>query len=268
LFTLYQLYGITTPEEAELKFNQIRIPIDNPSNLEEYCLATVGPDIYQIFIEGYTTKQWNCHPRDLSTSIVKRIPIRLTFDDNYYDSLYQGVPIEGYTVIIEKMMDGIQVDLNIDFLDDRDYLLNKYDHVIYTGTIDAFFNYCYGVLGYRSLRFEKELIKTSDFQGNAIINYTDATVPWTRIIEHKHFDRKSDSKQTIITREYPTDWKPGGIEFYPVNNKQNYDLLRKYENEAEKLTEKVHFGGRLGKYRYYDMDQVIASALKFCDSFK
>ena len=264
LFTLHQIYGVTTPAEARAKLAQVCSPIANPGNLEEYCLATVGPELYRIFIEGYTTKQWNRHPRDLPAAIIKRVPIRLTLDDNYFDDCYQGVPVDGYTALFESLLKRIPVELEVDFLVRRDELMRAYDYVIYTGPIDAFFGYCHGALEYRSLHFESELLDTPDFQGNAVVNYPDAAVSWTRILEHKHFDLRLNAKRTLVTRECPSDWKPGMSEYYPLNDARNNAILEQYQAEAAKLVSHVHFGGRLGEYRYYNMDQVIGRALEFC----
>ena len=264
LFTLYQIFGVRTPEEARARLLAECVPNAAPANMEEYCLSVIGPRLYRIFIEGYTEKQWGRHPRELPADVIKRLPLRLTFDDNYFNDRYQGIPIGGYTAIIERLLDGTSVETGIDFLVEREALMSGYDLVIYTGAIDAFFDYRFGVLEYRSLRFERELVPVRDFQGNAVVNYTEATVPWTRILEHKHFDLSLKAESTLITREYPTAWKKGDIEYYPVRNPPNEALYRRYREEADKLTDRVHFGGRLGEYQYYDMHQIIGAALSLC----
>lgn len=251
LLTLYQLWGVKTPEEAKRKLEEVRENIPNPSNLEEHILSLVGREIYEIFIYGYTKKQWGCEPKDLPASIVKRIPIRLTYDDNYYEHRYQGIPIGGYTQIFEKLLDGIEVRLNCDFISDREALTRLGD-IIYTGKIDEYFDYRYGQLEYRSLRFEHKIIN-GDYQGNAIINYTDIDVPYTRIIEHKHFEFMN-CRDTVITYEYP---QKEGEAYYPINNAKNIQLYRKYCS----LADRVAFCGRLGGYKYMNMDQAISSAL-------
>lgn len=262
LLTLFQIYGVRTPSEAEEKLASVREPIENPANMEEWCLANVGREIYEIFIKGYTSKQWNKPPSELPASIIRRVPIRLTFDDNYFNDRYQGIPIGGYTAIFDQLLKGIPVDLKVDFLSERDDWLKRYDRVIYTGPIDAFFEHCFGHLEYRSLRFETELRPTRDFQGNAVINYTEATVPHTRIYEHKHFDLSLKADQTLTSIEYPQDWQPGMIEYYPVITESNNDRYQLYREKADQLSLPVHFGGRLGSFKYYDMHQVVGAALK------
>jgi UDP-galactopyranose mutase len=265
LFTLHQIYGVNTPDEARRTLESVRRPIADPGNIEDYCLSAVGEEIYRIFIEGYTRKQWNKHPSQLPADIVKRIPIRLNFDDNYFNDRYQGIPIGGYTAIFEKLLAGVALDLGVDFLADRDYWMSRYDYLIYTGPIDAFFDYALGVLEYRSLRFETRLVDCQDYQGNAAINYTDVEVPWTRIVEHKHFDLNLKAPKSLVTTEYPVDWSPGMTEFYPVGNEMNIRLLKQYQDRARSLAGKVHFGGRLGEYRYLDMHRVIGAALAALD---
>jgi UDP-galactopyranose mutase len=267
LFTLYQVFGVTTPQSAKLILEKELIPNPNPANMEEYCLSAIGPTLYHLFIEGYTEKQWGRHPRDMPADVIKRLPVRMTFDDNYFTDQYQGIPIGGYTAIIEKMLASSTVELGIDFLQQRNKYLNQFDHIIYTGPIDTFFDYQFGPLEYRSLRFEKELLPINDFQGNAVVNYTQADIPWTRILEHKHFDLSLKANNTLITREYPAAWKPGDIEYYPVNDSKNNETYKKYRELADQLAPKIHFGGRLGEYRYYDMHQVIGSALVYCERF-
>jgi UDP-galactopyranose mutase len=264
LLTLHQLYGVQSPSEAIRKLGAVRIPIQSAETLEDYCLSTVGPEIYRIFFEGYTTKQWNRHPRELPAHIIKRLPIRMDFNDNYYNDTYQGIPSNGYTALFERLLDGIPVELDVDFLTARDENIDRHDLTIYTGPIDAFFRHSRGVLEYRSLRFETTLLDSNDFQGNAVINYTDRETPWTRIVEHKHFGPSNTSSQTLITREFPLDWQSGLPEYYPVNDSKNKALLRAYQRDALALHPKVHFGGRLAQYRYYDMDQVIGAAFHYC----
>lgn len=261
LLTLYQVFGVKTPAEAEEKLASVREPIEKPGNLEDWCLSEVGREIYEIFIKGYTIKQWQKDPRELPASIIRRLPIRLTYNDNYYTDRYQGIPIGGYTSIFEKLLKDLRVELKVDFLKNRDDWLKKFDHIIYTGPVDAFFDYSEGVLEYRSLRFENELLNQRDFQGNAMINYTDEDVPFTRIAEHKHFDMNLSKSKTLITREFSQTWKPGLTEYYPVNTTPNNNIFKRYTNLIAKSGLPVTFGGRLGQYRYFDMHQVIAAAL-------
>ncbi len=265
LFTLYQLYGVVTPQEAFAELERQREPVVNPQNMEEWCLSEVGREIYEIFVKGYTIKQWNRHPQQLPASIIKRLPIRLNFDDNYFIHPFQGIPVDGYTAIFTKLFDGIEVHKGIDFLQDRDRWVKEYDHVIYTGPIDAFFRYSHGVLEYRSLKFESEYKNMVDYQGNAIINYTEESVPYTRIIEHKHFNMNFSEPKTLITREYPADWEVGVEPFYPIDTDRNRKLFATYKCMTDQFS-KVTFGGRLGQYRYFDMDQVVAAALAFVSS--
>lgn len=261
LFTLHQIFGVTTPAEAEARLARSRVAIANPESLEEWCLAQVGRELYEIFIRGYTTKQWNRDPRDLPASIIRRLPIRLTYDDRYYADRYQGIPVDGYTAMFERLLDGIPIELGVDFLADREKWRSHFDHVIYSGPIDAYFDYSEGVLGYRSLRFERHLLDVRDAQGIAVMNYTDASVPHTRIIEHKHFDMNLQQPKTLVTTEYPEDWKPGMTEYYPVNTEANQAIYHRYRARAERELRGVTLGGRLGAYRYYDMHEVVAAAL-------
>jgi UDP-galactopyranose mutase len=254
LFTLYQLWGVRTPEEARLKLEQVREPIERPANLEEWCLSQVGREVYERFVHGYTTKQWQRDPRELPASLIRRLPIRLNFDDNYFSDRFQGIPIGGYTAMFERMLSGVEVVTGVDFHEDRQYWLDRYDHVIYTGPIDAFFDYSLGALEYRSLRLERELVDQQDFQGTAVVNYTEAGIPFTRIIEHKHFDMDYRSQRTLITREYPAAWTPGQTEFYPVNTAENEQRFQQYRLRADEIQDRVTFG-------YYDMHQVIGAAL-------
>ncbi len=262
MMTLHQLYGVTTPEEARKKIEEVRVKNDNPQNLEEWILSQVGEDIYVKFIKGYTTKQWGRHPIDLPTSIIKRLPIRFTYDDSYYGLDYQGIPIGGYTQIFEKLLDGTTVLLNEDYLANRDKFNSMAKTVIYTGPIDAYYKYCFGALNYRSLKFETERVEVPDYQGNAVINYNELHVPFTRILEHKHFDHVN-TNFTYITREYPREYGEGLEPYYPINDKVNTPTFEKYKALSEKESN-VIFGGRLAEYRYYDMHQVIGAALHTC----
>jgi UDP-galactopyranose mutase len=268
LFTLYQLFGVKTPEEAESVLEKVRIHNTSPRNLEEWILSQVGEEIYQKFIYGYTKKQWGRDPKELPSSIIKRLPIRLTYDDNYFSDTYQGIPIGGYTKMIENMQKGIEIRLGVDFFTDRRELEKIAKTIVFTGAIDEFFNYSLGSLEYRSLKFETQFMEdVPDYQGNAIINYTEESVPFTRICEHKHFEF-GRSKSTVITREYPDNWVVGKERYYPVNNSENNIRYVEYKKMADSLGEKYIFGGRLAEYKYYDMHQVIGSALaKFKNKF-
>lgn len=261
LMTLQQVYGVRTPSEAEAKLAAVREPIAEPKTMEEWCLANVGRELYEIFIKGYSTKQWKRPPSELPATIIKRVPLRLTYDDNYFNDAFQGIPKGGYTAIFERLLDGISVELGVDFLADRDDWIKRFDHVVYTGPIDAFFRRCFGPLEYRSLRFENELVPIRDFQGNAVVNYTDADIPSTRTLEHKHFDLSLRGGSSLITHEYPDDWEPGKIEYYPVVTEDNMARYRQYAQHAQEAALPVTFGGRLGTFRYYDMHQVVAAAL-------
>ena len=256
LMTLYQLYDVKTPEHAKDMLNYVKHDIATPKNLEEWILSQVGTEIYEIFIKGYTTKQWGREPKLLPSSIIRRIPIRLTFDDNYFFDKYQGIPIGGYTKIFEKLLDGIDVKLNIDYFNDKEFWDRQCEKVLYTGPIDKYYNYKFGELEYRSLEFKTEIKDVDNFQGNAIINYTDITTEHTRIIEHKHFEFGKQNK-TVITTEYP---KSVGEPYYPVNDNINNSIYNKYK-ELMGNEKNVIFGGRLADYKYYDMHQVVASAL-------
>ena len=266
--TFYQMWGVRTPEEAKAKIDEQKEEsnIENPKNLEEQAISLIGKDIYEKLVKGYTEKQWGRKCSELPSFIIKRLPVRYTFDNNYFNDLYQGIPIGGYTKIIEKMLDGIEVKLNTDFFDDKDKWLNIADKIIFTGMIDQYYDYCYGELEYRGLNFEFETLDMENYQGNAVINYTDAETPFTRIIEHKHFE-SSESSKTIITREYPKTWMKGEEAYYPLNDEKNSELFKKYQELARK-EDKVIFGGRLGMYQYYDMWQVIDEALKLVKSIK
>lgn len=259
LMTLYQLYGIKTPLEAKKKLTELAIPEKNPENLEEWILSQVGRDIYEIFIKGYTQKQWQKDPRDLPASLIKRLPIRLTFDDNYFNDKYQGIPIGAYTNMFAKMLEGVEVKLNTDYFTNRSDWDSIASTVVYTGKIDEYFDYKLGTLEYRGLRFENELLE-GDYQGNAVINYTEKEIPFTRIIEHKHFEF-GDQPQTIITREYPKQYHKSDTPYYPVNNISNNKLYEKYKKLSERKKNLV-LGGRLATYRYLDMDDIILSAFE------
>jgi UDP-galactopyranose mutase len=261
LFTLHQVFGVTTPAEAEARLAEARLPVANPESLEQWCLGQIGRELYETFIRGYTCKQWRRDPRDLPASIIRRLPVRLTFDDRYYEDRFQGIPVGGYTGMFERLLAGIPVELGVDFLADRDGWQRRFDHVIYSGPIDAFFGYSEGVLGYRSLRFDDQVLDVRDAQGIAVMNYADETVPYTRTIEHKHFDMALTHPRTVVTTEHPEDWQPGMVEYYPVNTDVNQNLYRRYRALADRSQPRVTFGGRLGEYRYYDMHQVVAAAL-------
>ncbi len=263
LFTLYQLFGVKTPEEASSLLDRIRIESEvkgNQMNLEEWVLSQVGEEIYSKFIYGYTKKQWGRDPKDLPSSIIRRLPIRLTFDDNYFTDTYQGIPIGGYTKMIEKMQEGCEVMLGTDYFERKDYFDGLAKNVIFTGAIDEFFNYEYGPLEYRSLKFESEILEVPDYQGNAVVNYTEEEIPYTRICEHKHFEF-TKSKSTIITREYPAPWDSNKERYYPINDLENNTRYSRYKKLADEIYPKYIFGGRLAEYKYYDMHQVIGSAL-------
>ncbi len=268
MYTFNKMWGVVTPEEAAAKIEEQRQEITGePQNLEEQAISLVGRDIYEKLVKGYTEKQWGRDCKELPAFIIKRLPVRLTFDNNYFNALYQGIPIGGYTKMVANLLDGIDVQLNEDYLVDRAKWDALADKVVYTGAIDAFFNYSLGNLEYRSVRFENEVLDIPNFQGNAAVNYTDRETPWTRIIEHKWFEfgkdeNGNDLPKTVISREYSSEWKPGDEPYYPVNDEKNGELYKKYRALAEQ-EEKVIFGGRLGEYKYYDMDAVIASALEY-----
>lgn len=266
MYTFNKMWGVITPEEAARKIEEQRQEIKGePKNLEEQAISLVGRDIYEKLIKGYTKKQWGRDCTELPTFIIKRLPVRFTFDNNYFNALYQGIPIGGYTKMVERMLKGIEVRLGVDYLENRGEFKGLAEKVIYTGPIDAYFEYCLGNLEYRSVRFENEILDTSNYQGNAAVNYTDLDAPWTRIIEHKWFEfGKSENgeeiSKTVISREYSSEWKVGDEPYYPINDRKNSDLYAKYKN-LSKQESNVIFGGRLGEYKYYDMDQVIAVAL-------
>lgn len=259
--TFHKLWGVITPEEAQAKIAQqvAEAGITQPENLEEQAISMVGRDIYEKLIKGYTAKQWGRPCKELPAFIIKRLPVRFTYDNNYFNDRYQGIPVGGYTAMVEKMLSGSDVRLNCDFFENREELELLADKIVFTGMIDQYYNYCYGPLEYRTLRFETEQLDMSNYQGNAVVNYNEYEVPYTRIIEHKHFEFGTQPK-TVITREYPGEWKPGAEPYYPMNNAENNALFAQYQALAQKET-KVIFGGRLGQYKYYDMHQVIAQAL-------
>ncbi|MCQ4116512.1 UDP-galactopyranose mutase [Ligilactobacillus sp. MP3] len=264
--TFNKLWGVVTPKEAMAKIEEQRAVLNGkkPENLEEQAISLIGTDIYEKLIKGYTEKQWGRKATELPAFIIRRLPVRLTYDNNYFNDTYQGIPIGGYTQIVEKMLDhdNITVETGVDFFDRKEEYLKEYDKVVFTGMIDQFFGYKLGELEYRSLRFETEVLDEDNHQGNAVVNYTDAETPYTRIIEHKHFEfGKGEKGKTVITREYPADWKRGDEPYYPVNDSKNNSLYKQYQELASKETENVIFGGRLGQYRYYNMDQVIGAAL-------
>ena len=284
MYTFNKMWGVITPEEAEAKISSQReealsdlmkkqgvtdVKDFVPANLEEQAISLIGTDIYEKLIKGYTEKQWGRPCTELPSFIIKRLPVRYTFDNNYFNALFQGIPVGGYTVLVKNLLEGIDVELNTNYLDNKEELDKVADRIVYTGAIDAYFDYCKGTLEYRSVRFENELLDKPSFQGNAAVNYTDRETPWTRIIEHKWFEfgkdeNGNDLPKTVISREYSSEWKPGDEPYYPVNDEKNGKLYEEYKALAEK-EEKVLFGGRLGEYKYYDMDAVIDSALNAAD---
>lgn len=268
MYTFNKMWGVVTPEQAQEKIETQRreAGITEPQNLEEQAISLVGVDIYEKLIKGYTQKQWGRACRELPSFIIKRLPVRFTFDNNYFNALYQGIPVGGYTRLVENLLKGIEVRLNLDYLAHKQELDALADRILYTGPIDAYFGYALGALEYRSVRFEHELLDKPNFQGNAAVNYTDAEIPYTRIIEHKWFtfgkdEQGRDLPKTIISREYSSEWHPGDEPYYPVNDGKNSALYKRYKALAQK-EEGVLFGGRLGEYKYYDMDAVIAAALE------
>ena len=271
MYTFNKMWGVVTPEEAAAKIEEQKkeAGITEPKNLEEQAISLVGRDIFEKLIKGYTEKQWGRPCSELPSFIIKRLPVRLTFDNNYFNALYQGIPVGGYTQMVANMLDGVEVRLGEDYLEKKAEYDVLADKVIYTGPIDAYFGYSMGYLEYRSVRFETELLDKPNFQGNAAVNYTDRETPWTRIIEHKWFEFGKDADgndlpKTVISREYSSEWKPGDEPYYPVNDEKNGALYAKYRELAQ-AEDHVVFGGRLGEYKYYDMDAVIASALDMCE---
>ena len=270
MYTFNKMWGVVTPAEAMAKIEEQRKEIvGEPKNLEEQAISLVGRDIFEKLVKGYTEKQWGRDCKELPAFIIKRLPVRLTFDNNYFNALYQGIPIGGYTKLIENVLEGIEVRLNTDYLENKSDWDSLAEKIIYTGPIDAYFDYKLGTLEYRSVRFETELLEQPNFQGNAAVNYTDRETPWTRIIEHKWFEFGKDVAgnelpKTVISREYSSEWKPGDEPYYPVNDNKNGELYEKYKKLADK-EEKTIFGGRLGEYKYYDMDATIDSVLNLCE---
>ena len=271
MYTFNKMWGVVTPEEAEAKIRQQReeAGITDPKSLEEQAISLVGRDIFEKLVKGYTEKQWGRDCKDLPAFIIKRLPVRFTFDNNYFNALYQGIPTGGYTKMVANILEGIEVILNQDYLDRKEEYDAMADKVIYTGPVDAYFGYREGYLEYRSVRFETEVLDQPNFQGNAAVNYTDRETPWTRIIEHKWFEFGKDASgndlpKTVISREFSSEWKPGDEPYYPVNDEKNSELYNKYKELAAR-EENVIFGGRLGEYKYYDMDAVIASALEMSE---
>lgn len=268
MYTFNKMWGVVTPTEAAAKIEEQKKEacITEPKNLEEQAISLVGRDIFEKLIKGYTEKQWGRDCKELPAFIIKRLPVRLTFDNNYFNALYQGIPIGGYTQLVEHLLEGIEVRLNTDYLEQKEELDRLAETVVYTGPIDAYFGYSLGALEYRSVRFETEVLDIPNFQGNAAVNYTDRETPWTRIIEHKWFEFGKDEQgldlpKTVISREYSSEWKPGDEPYYPVNDEKNGALYAEYKKLAD-AEQNVIFGGRLAEYRYYDMDAVIASALQ------
>ena len=267
MWTFNKIWGVITPKEAKIIIENQKqsAKITEPKNLEEQAISLVGKDVFEKLIRGYTEKQWGRKCRELPASIIKRLPVRFTFDNNYFNTLYQGIPIDGYTQMVKRMLENIDVQLNTDYLTDKMYFDKIADKIIYSGPIDAYFDYKLGALQYRSLRFESTVLDQPNFQGNAVVNYTDSETPWLRIVEHKWFtfgkdSRENDLKKTIITHEYSTEWTAGNEPYYPINDEKNCALYEDYKKLASR-EKKVVFGGRLGEYRYYDMDEVIVAAL-------
>ncbi len=267
MYTFNRMWGVTTPEEAAAKIDEQRkaAGIAHPENLEEQAISLVGTDIYEKLVKGYTEKQWGRDCKDLPAFIIKRLPVRFTFDNNYFNALYQGIPIGGYTKMVQRMLDGIEVCLNVDYLAQKQALDALAETIVYTGPIDVYFDYRFGSLEYRSVRFETEVLDQPNYQGNAAVNYTDRETPWTRIIEHKWFEfgkdeQGNDLPKTAVSREYSSEWKPGDEPYYPVNDEKNIALYAEYKKLADG-EKNVIFGGRLAEYKYYDMDQVISAAL-------
>ena len=271
MYTFNKMWGVVTPQEAADKIEEQKkaAGITEPKNLEEQAISLVGTDIYEKLVKGYTEKQWGRPCTELPAFIIRRLPVRFTFDNNYFNALYQGIPEGGYTALVAAMLDGIEVRLGVDYLEKKEELDGLAEKVVYTGPIDAYFQYQLGYLEYRSVRFETEVLDIPNFQGNAAVNYTDRETPWTRIIEHKWFEFGKDAEgrelpKTVISREYSSEWKPGEEPYYPVNDEKNSARYEQYRKLAEE-EKNVIFGGRLGEYRYYDMDAVIASALAMAE---
>lgn len=270
MYTFNKMWGVVTPDEAWKKIQEQKAEIKGkPKNLEEQAISLVGRDIFEKLVKGYTEKQWGRDCKDLPASIIKRLPVRMTFDNNYFDALYQGIPIGGYTKMIENILNGVEVKLGVDYLEQKERFDSIAKTIVYTGAIDAYFDFKLGALEYRSVNFENEVLNLPNYQGNAAVNYTDRETPWTRIIEHKWFEFGKDENgnelpKTVISREYSSEWKPGDEPYYPVNDERNNKLYEKYRQLADK-EKNVIFGGRLGEYKYYDMDQVVAAVLEKCE---
>ena len=265
--TFYQMWGVTTPEQAATKIEEQRREsgITHPRNLEEQAISLIGKDIYYTLIKDYTEKQWGRKATELPTFIIRRLPVRLTFDNNYFNDKYQGIPVDGYTKLVEKLLEGVEVKLDMDYFENKEYFDSVADRIIYTGEIDRYFDYCFGHLEYRTVSFETEVLEgVSNYQGNAVVNYTDAETPYTRIIEHKHFEF-GNQPDTVISKEYSKEWRLGDEPYYPVNDERNSALYTKYKALAD-AQERVIFGGRLAEYKYYDMHQVIERALNLANS--
>ena len=258
--TFRQLWGDITPEQAKAKIASQRQGIENPQNLEQQAISLVGTDIYNTLIKGYTEKQWGRDCRDLPADIIRRLPVRFTYDNNYFNDAYQGIPRGGYNAFISKLLEGADVELRCDFFFNREYWEDVADKIVYTGELDRYFDYCYGHLEYRTLRFKHEQLNIPDYQGVAVMNFTDRQTPYTRIVEHRHFDSSCTAERTVITREYPSEWHPGAEPYYPIGDAKNSELAEKYRTLAAKSD--TIFGGRLAEYRYYDMHHIVAKALK------
>lgn len=265
MYTFNRMWGVITPEEAAARIEEQKKSsgITSPKNLEEQAISLVGPDVYEILIKGYTEKQWGRPCTELPAFIIKRLPVRFTFDNNYFNARYQGIPMGGYTAMVERMLEGVEALTGRDYFEDREKWDAMAEKIVYTGPIDAFFDFCHGELEYRSVRFETEILDKPNYQGNAVVNYTDREIPYTRIIEHKHFEFGTQPR-TVISKEYSQEWKQGIEPYYPVNDEKNNSLYEKYKELADK-EKRVIFGGRLGQYKYYDMDAVIIAALETAD---
>lgn len=260
LFTISQVHGVTSPDAATKLLKSLGGEVSNTVSLEEWIVAQVGKELYEIFVKGYTQKQWGRDPKDLPSSIIRRIPIRTGLNNDYFDDTYQGIPIGGYTALVAKMLEGVEVRTGVDYFADRSFFDGLADRVVYTGKVDEFFDYDLGILEYRSLDFDTKVLATRDFQGTSVVNYTDAAVPYTRILEHKHFEFGTQDK-TVITYEYSKEWQKGTEPYYPINDDKNSKIYRAYKERAAQQKANVIFGGRLAEYKYYDMHQVVASAL-------
>ena len=264
--TFSRMWNISTPAEAKAIIDKQRQSVQGePKNLEEQAISLVGTDIYQKLVKGYTEKQWGRDCKDLPAFIIKRLPVRFTYDNNYFNDLYQGIPIGGYNVIIDKLFEGCDIEIGVDYLENREHYDSLGEDIVYTGTIDGYYDYCYGKLEYRTVRFENELLEMENYQGVAVVNYTDRETPYTRIIEHKHFEFGKQPK-TVISKEYPSEWTEGMEPYYPVNDEKNHALYQKYAALAAE-EKNVIFGGRLAEYKYYDMDKVIESAFRAAEKY-